>query len=233
VSILDSLHLEQDEVHVWWAHARPRPTALLAFLDPIEATRLSSLPRAADRDRFASAHVLTKVALAGYQHLSFVDEVAIRSECKHCGSEAHGKPVLISAHPEFTFSLAYAGARAGVAIARCPVGIDVTTMGVERPHEAARTWARKEAVLKATGDGLEVPIAALTVARPDEDAALVAWDGGPEPGDVQLVDLTPGAGHVGALAMLTNTPHGKPPFRVTEHDGEALLTAAIEGPTIA
>lgn len=233
MSALDTLHLEQDEVHVWWAHARPRPTDLLAFLGPIEATRLSSLQRSSDRDRFASAHALAKVALAGYQHLSFVDEVAIRSECKHCGSEAHGKPVLHTPHPEFTFSITYAGARAGVAVARCPVGIDVVRMSAERPHPDALTWARKEALLKATGDGLEVPLADLVVSGPDDDPALVSWPDGPMPGDVQLVDLSPGAGHVGALAMLTNTSHGKPPFRVSEHDGEKLLAAALEGPSIA
>jgi 4'-phosphopantetheinyl transferase len=231
--MLDDLQLPEHEVHVWWAHARPRPTDLLAFLDPIEATRLSSLPRAPDRERFASAHVLTKVVLGGYQGISFLDdEVAIRPHCKHCGSDAHGKPALWDTHPQFTFSLAYAGARVGVAIAQVPVGIDVLTMDVDRPHPQALTWARKEAVLKATGDGLVVPLEALEVSAPDAEPALLRWDGGLKPGDVQLVDLFPGAGHVGAVAMLPTSDYPGP-FRVTERDGEELLAAAVEGPSIA
>lgn len=233
MSVLDSLRLEQDEVHVWWAHARPRPVELLAFLDPIETTRLAALPRAADRDRFASAHVLTKVALAGYQGLSFVDEIAIRRHCALCGSTAHGKPALYDVDPEYTFSLTYAGARAGVAIARCEVGIDVAVMDLDRPHPAALTWARKEALLKATGHGLSVPLDDLRMSAADEPPVLLEWKDGPKPGDVQLVDLSPGAGHVGALALLTNSSRGEPPFRVTEHDGEDLLAAAVEGPSIA
>lgn len=230
--MLDSLRLPEGEAHVWWAHARPRPTELLAFLDPIEATRLSSLPRAPDRDRFASAHVLTKVALAGYQRLSFVDEVAIRPHCKHCGSDAHGKPALWDTHPLFTFSYAYAGARVGVAIARVPVGLDVLTMDLERPHPDAVSRARREALLKATGDGLVVSLDDLVVSAADADPVLISWADGPKPGDVQLVDLLPGAGHVGALALLPNADHPGP-FRVSEHDGEELLAAAVEGPSIA
>jgi 4'-phosphopantetheinyl transferase len=230
--LIDTLDLPEGEVHVWWAHARPRPVELLAFLDPIEATRLSSLPRAADRDRFASAHVLTKVALAAYEHLSYVDEVVIRAHCRHCGSDAHGKPALHDTHPMFTFSYAYAGARVGVAIARCPVGIDVLTMDVDRPHPAAVTWARKEALLKATGDGLVVPMDDLEVSAADAEPALISWPDGPKPGDVQLVDLSPGAGHVGAVALLPDADYPGP-FRISQRDGEELFAAAVEGPSIA
>lgn len=251
------LSLEQDEVQVWWAHARPRPAELLAFLDPIEATRHSALRRAGDRDRFSSAHALARVVLAGLGHNSYYDEVAIRSTCKLCHADGHGKPALDEVDPEFTFNLAYSGARVGVVVARVPVGIDVAVMGepddasrtgalapsestwlagrppAEWPHATTRTWVRKEALLKATGDGLSVPLGDLVVTAADAEPALVAWAGGPEPKDVQLVDLNPGAGHVAALALLLNHPEGKQPFRITEYDGEPLLTAAGEPPSIA
>ncbi len=248
---------EQDEVHVWWAHARPRSAELLACLDPIEATRHSALRRAADRDRFGSAHALARVVLAGYGHSSYLDEVAIRRTCKICGGDGHGKPALHDLDPEFTFSLAYAGARVGIVVARVPVGLDVAVMGEaddasraealapsesallaarpapERPHAVARTWVRKEALLKATGDGLSVPLADLVVTGPDTEPALLIWSGGPDPKNVQIVDLNPGAGHVGSLALLLDHPHGEQPFRIFEHDGEPLLTAASEPPSIA
>lgn len=215
----DRLHLPVDEVRVWWAHARPRSAELLAFLDPIEATRLSTLRRSADRDRFASAHVLTRVVLASYLS-TYVDEVPIRAVCKLCGAEGHGKPELLGSDPPLHFSLAYAGARVGVAVARVPVGLDVAVLDVSRSHEETLAAVREEALLKATGDGLAVP--ADEVVRPD-------------PKDVQVADLAPGAGHVGALALLTAEvidPEQNLPLRVHEDDGEPLLAAA-QPPSIA
>ncbi|MBA3743356.1 4'-phosphopantetheinyl transferase superfamily protein [Sporichthya sp.] len=255
----EPLRLPTDEVHVWWAHARPRAAELLDFLDPIESTRHSALRRAADRDRFASAHVLARVVLAAYAP-SYVDDVAIRATCKLCGADGHGKPALWDTDPPFTFSYAYAGARVGVAVARVPVGLDVVMMSdadeatrvaalapaesaalserpsPEWPHAVTLTWARKEALLKATGDGLSVPLADLVVSASDADPALVAWAGGPEIKHVQLADLAPGAGHVAALALITADaiyPEQNLPYTVMEFDGEPLLAAAAEPPSIA
>lgn len=215
----EQLHLPADEVRVWWAHARPRSADLLALLDPIEATRLSALRRSADRDRFGSAHVLTRVVLAGYLSV-YADEVGIRSVCKRCGAEGHGKPELSDPDLPFRFSLAYAGARVGVAVARVPVGLDVAVLDVDRPHEDTLAAVRDEALRKATGDGPPGPAADL--AQPD-------------PAEVQLADLAPGAGHVGALALLLGDDDDggpTPPFTVSEADGEPLLAAA-EPPSIA
>jgi 4'-phosphopantetheinyl transferase len=259
VTFPETLRLPADEVHVYWAHARPRSSELLDFLNPIESTRHSALRRAADRDRFASAHILTRVVLASYQP-SYVDDVAIRATCKLCGAVGHGKPALWDTDPLFTFSYAYAGARVGVAVARVPVGLDVVMMSEadeatrvaalapaesailaerptpEWPHAVTRTWARKEALLKATGDGLSVPLADLVVSASNAEPALLTWAGGPEVKDVQLADLAPGAGHVGALALLTQDaidPEKNLPYTVMEFDGEPLLAAAAEPPSIA
>ena len=215
----ERLHLPVDEARVWWAHARPRSAELLGLLDPIEATRLSALRRSADRDRFASAHALTRVVLAGYLS-TYPDEVAIRAVCKVCGAEGHGKPELGDTETGLRFSLAYAGARVGVAVARVPVGLDVAVLDVERSHEQTLAAVRDEALLKATGDGLAVP--AAEAVRPD-------------PTGIQLADLAPGAGHVAAVALLTAEaidPGRNLPYTVTEVDGEPLLAAA-EPPSIA
>ncbi|MBZ5736531.1 hypothetical protein [Nocardioides mangrovi] len=63
--------------------------------------------------------------------------------CPHCGSVAHGRPLLAGRQ----LSLAYADGLALVAIADAPVGVDV-----ERGDHLA--WTRVEALLKATGEGL-------------------------------------------------------------------------------
>jgi 4'-phosphopantetheinyl transferase len=92
----------------------------------------------------------------------------------------------------------------------------------ERSHAMARWWTRKEAVLKATGDGLAFPLARLHVSRPDRAAALVAWEEpsratGARPA-VRLQDLDPGEGYVGCVAVL-----GSRPIEIREHDGDAVL----------
>jgi 4'-phosphopantetheinyl transferase len=43
-----------------------------------------------------------------------------------------------------------------------------------------RYWTRKEAVLKATGDGLRVPMDELVVSAPEEAAELRSWRGRPD-----------------------------------------------------
>ncbi len=80
-------------------------------------------------------------------------------------------------------------------------------------------WCRKEALLKATGDGLAISPARLRVSGPAEPARLLDWTvpGRPAP-LVRLTDLRPDPDHVGCVAILTDRD-----VTVTEHDGSALL----------
>jgi 4'-phosphopantetheinyl transferase len=66
-----------------------------------------------------------------------------------------------------------------------------------------RYWVRKEAVLKATGDGLAVPPSRLTVSAPYDEPRLHAWTGRPlMPRAIALSDLAPPYGHVASLAVI-------------------------------
>jgi 4'-phosphopantetheinyl transferase len=81
-----------------------------------------------------------------------------------------------------------------------------------------RHWVRKEAVLKATGDGLRVPMTDLTVSAPDEPPRLIRWAGRPElPSRVALADLNCDAAYAASLAMVDG--------RLTAHefDGSTIL----------
>ena len=83
----------------------------------------------------------------------------------------------------------------------------------------ART--RKEALLKATGDGLAVAPATITVTPPDAPPALVAWTAAPPLASAaHLFDLDPGPGHVASLAVLGAR------LAVVERDGDGLLAAS-------
>ncbi|MGH3328523.1 MAG: 4'-phosphopantetheinyl transferase family protein [Streptomycetales bacterium] len=91
---------------------------------------------------------------------------------------------------------------------------------VDQPAGFLRYWTRKEAVLKASGDGLAVPLTTLVVSAADEPPRLLTWTAQPpfdEP--VQLSDLCPGYGYVACVALLTRTPH-----RVVERDAQPLIT---------
>ncbi len=118
---------------------------------------------------------------------------------------------------------------AGSASIRRRVGLDVELMdgaaGSEAPvdialsateHLAYRTldaaaqptaffryWVRKEALLKATGDGLGVPMTHLTMSAPDQPPRLVSWQGRPGfPALVAMHDLRARPGYLAALAII-------------------------------
>lgn len=65
-----------------------------------------------------------------------------------------------------------------------------------------RCWTRKEAVLKAVGTGLALPLDRIVVTlAPDEPARILACNEDPTgPADWRLYALEPGPGYVGALA---------------------------------
>ena len=133
-------------------------------------------------------------------------------------------------------SVARCPGRVVVAIAAgVPVGVDVESIERMRrapvddvafhPHELkqlgrlkgasaerarAQLWTRKEAVLKATGEGLRVDLARIRFAgvgeeNPRRGVRIVSWpQDSTHPGSVRLRDLDFGGGLVGAIAALTD-----------------------------
>ncbi len=66
-----------------------------------------------------------------------------------------------------------------------------------------RCWARKEAFIKATGEGLSRPLNRFDVSlEPGKPVQLLGMDGGPEAASHwSLAGLAPAPGYVGALAV--------------------------------
>jgi 4'-phosphopantetheinyl transferase len=215
---------------VWWAAPvdPERAPALVGLLDAHERERLARLRRPADRARYLAAHALARLVLGGSGRAA----AALRFDrtCR-CGA-AHGRPVL-PAGPGL--SLSHAGDLAGVAVRPAgAVGLDVErvraladlaamTAHVHSPAELARggapdhaaffrTWTRKEALLKATGDGLSQPMAAITLAP---DGTVERWPGR---GSAWLRDLSPAPDHPAAVAG-----PGDRAAEVVEADGDAVL----------
>jgi len=143
----------------------------------------------------------------------------------------HGKPHLAAPGTagDREFNVSHTGRLALVAVARdLPVGVDVEAVDrpvdplslgprvltpAERAHmaemppaEAARhflrVWTAKEAVVKALGRGLSLPLTDFAVVEgPDEVIAIRCSVGCALP-PLTLVRLHPDEAHVGALAVL-------------------------------
>ena len=217
-------------VAVWWARPGQVTAAHEALLDAVERGRREALRQPADRDRFTAAAALLRLVIAGETGLT-PQGVPVRRTCERCG-RPHGRPRIDGY--DVHVSISHSGERVGVAVAGAPVGVDVEqirpvsladlaphTLGPDEPapdHAGFFTyWARKESAVKATGDGLSVPLAQVRVSRPDQPARLLAYPGRPEL-VATMHDLDAGAGYAAALTVLTAAPAD-----VTEYDGGPLL----------
>ena len=215
---------------VWWMTPLPDHSAASALLDDAERARCAAMRSPHDRARFATGRVLARRALA-FALGTDPAAVALVTRCPACGGP-HGKPVLAEDRG-VDFSIAHAGDRVVVATSRgAAVGVDVERIraleGLDAPAAGVlgdaerailralpeqqrdgafmRYWTRKEAVLKATGDGLVLPMAALRITAPDQPPAVIRW---PEDGPgraVQMLDLDAGRGYRACLAVLTDHP---------------------------
>lgn len=237
---------------MWWADpGRVRPEHL-ALLDEQETARWARLRRDEDRNRLATGVTLTRLVVG--RHLGLPPEsVPVTRACPECAAP-HGKPRVLGAvagGPDWQLSVSHSGALVALAVCRgVTVGVDVEFVdpavdvevlaeGVLSPDEWAgldrapdprigllRYWTRKEAVLKATGDGLRVPMRDLTVTAPTDPPALLRWRGRPGIEDrVAMTDLRPGPDHVASLAVLD-----APAPLVRHRDGMTLLGPCVARP---
>lgn len=218
---------------VWVLRGLPPPEDSDHLLTPDERRRRDGYRRPADARRHAAGVVLARLAVAGFARVP-AGEVRFLRGCLRCGDPEHGKPR--AAGLPVHHSVSHAGEVVAVAVTDvAPVGLDVEECvvppadadgllaAVQAPHEPPvtgpedlyRRWSRKEAVVKATGDGLSVPLTEVVLTPLTRDAA-VAYRGRPLPAEVR--DVAVGPGYVGALVVLRAGPLG-----VVVGDGADLL----------
>jgi 4'-phosphopantetheinyl transferase len=210
-------------VSVWLIDLTPvaaDQTRLLAWLSPEERARADRFLRVPDRERFIGSHAALRLILA--QASGLAPQALIFEQ------DAGGKPVLTpSQRADFHFNLSHSGSQALIGVSTvAPIGVDVEAirpigdpLAIARAHfhpdEIAglmrasgnqlttaffRYWTRKEAVVKALGMGLALPLDSFCVTEPSGDA--IRWKGAdPASQGWSLIDLDVGPGATAAVAI--------------------------------
>lgn len=214
----------EDEVQLWLADLDrpPVPLArLAALLDPQERARAARFHFPVHRDRFTAGRGLLRLLLGRFLDLP---PAALRF-----GYGVKGKPFLVDAPEDLRFNLSNSANGVLIAVAReRELGADLESLRpltdadalVERffapgerevyrgiPRDARLPcfysgWTRKEAYVKARGDGLSLPTTEFEVVlAPGEPPRLVRFDHEPEEvARWSFAAFEPARGFLGALA---------------------------------
>lgn len=226
------LTLDEDEVHVWRIDLGApalRRSSLWHLLDETERARAERFHFGHDRDRFVATRGTLRVILGRYLDRDPARIVLVYGP--------QGKPALDPAtndtrmsfnvsHSEELALLAFgSGRRVGVDVERLRPRLaeDHIARRFFSPREAAtldalppeqriiaffNCWTRKEAFVKASGEGLSLPLDHFDVSlAPGEPAMLLRT--APDPAEARrwwLAALDAGPGYAAALAVEAPSP---------------------------
>jgi 4'-phosphopantetheinyl transferase len=227
------LTLENDEVHVWQADlglGAAELDRLQWLLAPDEQARATKFHFEKDRNHYTAARGLLRLILGLY--------LSKRPESIQFLYSAYGKPSLSLSYDDLLeFNVSHSQGLALYAVSRCaPVGIDVEfirpdlkwreivehyfspfevnalfQLPEEQQQQAFfRCWTRKEAYIKAKGQGLSIPLNQFDVSlAPNEPAALLRTPESQEASRWSLLDVSPCEPFAGALAICSRNPQVK------------------------
>jgi phosphopantetheinyl transferase len=185
-------------------------------LSPGEREQAMRLYRTTDRQSYVFAHAILRLLLS------------FRLEVDPCeiqfGTGKYGKPTLFLPRCDLCFNLSHANEAIAIGLAETPLGVDIDALrddldldGIgqrfftakergylncappgERRNRFFYVWTRKEALLKATGTGIDaiasVSVLESTVEAADESGSVGAY---------RLCTLSAPSGYSLALVLLT------------------------------
>lgn len=220
----ERLTLAAEEVHLWRASLAQAPytvQTLLETLSPDERERAGKFHFHRDYESFVIARGVLRNIISRYVNVP-PDELRF-------SYDRYGKPRLSSCETPLCFNLSHAKAIALYAVSRVDAtGVDVeyvredfaTAEIAERFFSAdelsglralppeLRTagfftcWTRKEAYIKALGEGLSHPLDRFTVSLvPGQPARLLSTDVPGETSRWTLMELQAGTGYIASLAI--------------------------------
>jgi 4'-phosphopantetheinyl transferase len=208
------------QVHVWRVRLDPPPAALrgrFSALAPEDHARAGQRS-GSEQQRYLAAHVALRSLLGAY--------CGCEPRALRFAYGPHGKPSLAD-WPGLHFNLAHSGDVALCGVTRLgPLGVDVEAIRPldnlaavagrfcsdgeresllalppdAQPEAFFSLWTRKEAVIKALGQGLGLGPRNIRVSQdPAEYLWSIQLPTHLEPGAWQTLTLRPGAGYTGAL----------------------------------
>lgn len=223
----EQLTLPDDEVHVWRASLARTPfelQSLSSLLAPDEISRAQRFHFERDRASFIVARAVLRTILAAYLKLNPAQ--------LQFNYSAHGKPALsdVEGSDGIRFNLSHSHELALYAITRNrEIGVDIEQIRAdfageeiaegffskteiamlralpsnERTESFFNCWTRKEAYIKARGEGLSFPLARFDVSLiPGEPRASLNVPGTPfEAARWSLQALMPEDGYAAAIAV--------------------------------
>jgi len=216
---------------VWWASVHQLSRAHLALLSEDELRYARGKRQPADQTRSMLAAAVLRLVV-GRRTGTPPERVLVERQCPDCGG-AHGRPYLPGS--ALHTSVSHSGRWVAVALTEAgAIGVDVEQRtaidlallapAVLAPDERLDTskeffamWTRKEAVVKATGEGLRAPLTAVRVEDVDRRPVLREYPKRPGLG-AQLFDLAAKPGYTAAIAVLSTTA-----LRVLEEQATAVL----------
>lgn len=228
---------------VWWAHPAAATPALVALLDETERGRYANYRREIDQLRFLTGRALIRGVAAASLGVP-ASSVALDASCFDCG-KPHGKPQVVGSALEV--SVSHSGDWVVLAVTDgTPVGVDVEELRAAEVDDLAGVafspaeltsfkavpaddrrgafftyWSRKEAVLKATGKGMSVPMSKLTLSAHDAPPRVLASETAEvDAAAARMADLDVGPDYRACVAIF-----GPTPLETTEHDATELITA--------
>lgn len=214
---------DDSEIHLWVSAVLRPPTPLPDLYDscsPSERALIDKMGFEGRRSEYLLSRGLLRLLLARY--------LGTDPSALEFGQLEHGKPVLSNPVTDITFSISHSagvvahafarGRRIGVDIEQLRPGVGVEDIarrhftateksGVLALPEPARTeaffncWTRKEAFLKATGDGLSGSLTGVEVSfQPGDEARIVSVDGNREAAaNWSMLEIKPAHDYVGVV----------------------------------
>lgn len=212
-----SVPLGPRELHVWAVPLHGDPEPLGALLSAAERQRLERFRFADHRRRYQIGHGALRAILGAYlQHdpreLEFVQG-------------PRGKPYL-RGHNLY-FNLSHSAKLALIGISSLELGLDCEKLRhleslteIARKHFSEpefaeldalhgdarqlafyRCWTRKEAYIKALGEGLSMPLDSFDVSLCEQPELRLCRDGREDPRQWSMLDVSPGPDFVAAAAL--------------------------------
>ncbi|GAA1198799.1 4'-phosphopantetheinyl transferase superfamily protein [Prauserella alba] len=196
------------------------------LLTDVERERYGAYRKSDDRRRFLTGRVMAKTLVGERLGVPAAD-VVFDAACEDCDKQ-HGPPRLPGS--TLRLSISHAGDRVGLALtdgAELGLDVEATTRHADdglldyalsdteraavadladsdRTRSFFRYWTGKEALMKATGKGLRIPLTSLTLSAPGEPIRLVSAAASTlDPATTRLAALQPGSGYDASVAVLT------------------------------